>query len=168
MIAQLALHFVGDDGLWADVTRYDSIAAELADGHYSRQSPGDDQYLAPGQSVAYVHRGSIGRAVWGVVYNVFRDVWRWRNSIFRNVSGTLSSALIEAATARTYRDWLVKYGALPDVPLTTEVDIEATDARRSKHHDPGHCYAMAGWTWVRSTLDGHGRSRKAIYEAPAP
>lgn len=166
MRPQLALHFVGDDGLWAVVDRYDSIAAELADGHYSRQTPGDDQYLAPGQSLALVHRGELGRAVWGVVFNVFRDVWRWRNTLFRNVSGTLSSALIEAATRTTYREWIAKYGELPQVPLTTEVDIEATRGRRSKHHEPGHCYACAGWTWVRSTLAGHGRSAKAIYEAP--
>jgi hypothetical protein len=164
--AQLALHFVGDDGMWAEVTRYDSIAAELADGHYSRQSPGDDKYLAPGKSVAYAHRGTVGRAVWGVVYNVFKDVWRWRNSIFRNLSGTLSSALIEAATTRTYRDWLTKYGQLPDVPLITEVDIDATSDRRGRNNPPGYCYECAGWTWVRTTLEGHGRSRKAIYEAP--
>lgn len=175
MRSQLAIHFVGGDGIWAPVGRHDSFAAELADGHYSRQSIGDDQFMPPGQCVAFVHRGdprpsrrrrSLGRAVWSAVYNVFRDTWRWRNTIFRNDTTTPSSLLVETATRATRREWLRIYGALPEQPLTTEIDIEATRARRSKHHEPGHCYRVAGWHEVRVTPPLHGRPASVLLEAP--
>lgn len=166
MRPQLAMHFTPPGKLWARVAREDSIAAELADGHYSRQTPGADGYMAPGECVAFVHKGPRGRAVWGVVHNVFREVWRWRNTIFRNVSGTLSSDLIIAATLDTYETWLAEYGKLPAPPLRTEVEIEATRARRSKRHPPGHCYLMAGWTFVREIPAAHGRAAKVELEAP--
>jgi hypothetical protein len=55
---------------------------------------------------------------------------------------------------------------LPELPFTTEIDIEATAARRSKHHEPGHCYLLAGWKHVRWIPAGHGRSAKRELEAP--
>lgn len=167
MRAQLALHWPTSSSLWHLAPREDSLVAELADGHYSRQTPGADGYLAPGKCVVLYHRGPTGRAAWGVVYNVFLEVWRWRNAIFRNhKSGTLSSLLVETATATTYAEWRRIYGALPDEPLTTEIDIAATAARRSKRHEPGHCYLVAGWRKVRDIPAGHGRPAKVELEAP--
>ena len=119
-----------------------------------------------GQSVALVHRGPRGYALWSVVFNVFRGVWRWVNTHFANRSGTLSSTLVETATRRTYREWTAKYGALPDERLITEVDIEATRRRRSKRHEPGHCYRVAGWSEIRRTPPLHGRTAKVVLEAP--
>lgn len=168
MKPQLQLHFPSRSyPYWCRVTRYDTLAAELADGHYSRQSPGTDQYMPPGQHVAFVHHGPHGLAVWSAVWNVFRDVWRWRNTIYRNVSGTLSSTLVEWATFATYVEWRIDYGSLPEKPLTTEVDIKATSARRSKHNEPGHCYLMAGWRKVRDIPASHGRPAKVELEAPS-
>lgn len=103
--------------------------------------------------------------MWGVVHNVFRGARRWRNSIFRNLSGTLSSDLIESATVITYEHWSLLY-AWPSVPLRTEVDIEATRARRSKQSPPGKCYLAAGWSFVRDIPRGHGRPAKVELEAP--
>ena len=121
-----------------------------------------DGYMPPGQCVAFVHRGSRGHAVWGVVFNVFREVWRWRNTIFRNESGTL----IIDATAQTYEEWKKEYGKLPDVPLRTEVEIDATADRRSSRNPPGYCYLVAGWVKVRDMPAGHGRPAKVELEAP--
>lgn len=164
MRAQLAIHWPIDE-LWSEAPREDSIGAELADGHYSRQTVGADGFLASGRCLVLV--AANRRAVWGVVFGIFREVWRWRNSIFRNdKSGVLSSLLIERATSLTYRRWREKYGALPSVPLRTEVDIEATRARRSKKSEPGKCYLEAGWTKVRDIPAGHGRSAKVELEAP--
>lgn len=167
MKPQLAIHFVGDDGVWAPVTRTDSLAAELADGHYSRQTPGDDQYMRPGRSAAFVHHGPSGRALWACVHNVFFGVWRWTNTHFVNRSGTLSSFLVETGTAATYREWTRKYGALPSQSLRTEVDVELTAARRSERNEPGHCYRVAGWREV----DRHPSKRGTtlvVLEAPRP
>ena len=191
MKSQLAINWPSPRELWSIAPREDSLAAELADRHYSRQTAGAHGFLAAGRCVVLYHRGPRGAAAWGVVYGVFREVWRWRNTIFRNESGTLSSALIKAATEATYIEWERKYGALPHVwsaiafepwlhvatgvqvvvgpvpvPLRTEVDIEATRARRSKRHEPGHCYLMAGWRKVREIPRSHGRSAKVELEAP--
>jgi hypothetical protein len=169
MRAQLAIHWPSSSPLWSVAPREDSLAAELADGHYSRQTPGADGFLAAGRCVVLYHRAARGPATWGVVHN--RDpigTLRFRNTLFRNVSGTLSSDLIVAATLVTYDEWLRKYGALPEEPLRTEVDIEATAARRSKHHEPGWCYLCAGWTKVRDIPASHGRSAKVELEAPPP
>lgn len=164
MRAQLAIHWPTASALWSLAPREDSLSAELADGHYSRQTPGADGFLAPGQCIVLYHRGPRGAATWGVVHNVFREVWRWRNTIFANRSGTLSSTLVEAATLVTYAEWRRIYGALPALPLTTEIDIVATAARRSKRHEPGHCYRVAGRIEkrrapppARSTGDGRAR-----------
>lgn len=166
MRSQLALYLVSAGELWAPVLREDSLLAELADGHYSRQTPGADGFMPPGACIALRHHGRRGRAGWGVVLNVFREVWRWRNTFFRNVSGTLSSTLIEAATIATYREWERTYGALPTLPLTTEFDIEATRRRRSKHHEPGHCYRVAGWREIARRGREHGRPASVVLEAP--
>jgi len=180
MRAQIAMHFTPVGSLWAPIQREDSLAAELADGHYSRQTVGADGYMPPGRCVAFFHQGEprrrargktpyTGGAVWGCVLNLDPvGATRWRNTIFRNTSTTPSSSLIREATARTYKAWIETYGDLPPVPLRTEVDIAATARGRSDKNPPGHCYAEAGWTWIWSMLAGHGRPKKAIYEAPPP
>lgn len=114
---------------------------------------------------------TVGREVlrrWGSVHALDPvGRMRFRNAIFRNISGTLSSELIIAAVAVTYAEWLRKYGALPAEPLRTEIDVEATAARRSKHSEPGRCYLCAGWRWIRDIPAGHGRSSKVELEAPS-
>ena len=65
----------------------------------------------------------------------------WRNNMFRNLGAGLSSDLIRAATNMTYREWVKRYGAMPDEQLRTEIDV--TCVRSS---NPGFCYMMAGWT----------------------
>jgi hypothetical protein len=163
-VPTLALNF--DDALWHRIPDEDPYASRFFDDHYSRQTPGAKGILAPGFRGLWWHEGPNGSAMWGVVHNRFRGRWRWRNTVFRNKSGTQSSSLIIAATETTFEYWRRRYGSLPPLPLESEIDIKATRDRRGKDRPPGYCYECAGWTWIRSTLPGHGRGAKAVYEAP--
>lgn len=128
------------DGHWFKVKRSNYHARALADRHYSRQTPGAADFMASGKTfVLLTHdRG----AVWGVIENMDpAGGLRWRCSIFRNEGPARSSDLIREATERTYQYWRSHYGALPSVPLTTEVDPEKTRRKR----DPGRCFRKAGW-----------------------
>jgi hypothetical protein len=161
----LAFNFAGE--IWHKIPDEDPFAARFYDGHYSRQTPGAKGILAPGWRGLWWHEGPRGSAMWGVVLNLDPvGNLRWRNTVFRNKSGTLSSSLIIAGTEVTYDYWRRRYGGLPELVLETEIDIEATRARRGRDRPPGYCYECAGWTWVRSVLAGHGRGRKAVYHAP--
>lgn len=158
--------------MWSHVPVEYAPARELADRHYSRQTKGADGILAPGERFLLWHDdalfGGAGKnAAWGVVRNRFRKQWRFRNSLFRNESSTRSSDLIREATRQTFRLWQRRYHCIPDEPLETEIDIEATRARRSKRNPPGYCYLMAGWIHVRDLDPGHGRPARAIFRAPS-
>lgn len=65
----------------------------------------------------------------------------WRNMMFRNLGAGLSSNLIRAATEKTYKEWIRRYGQLPLETLRTEVDI-----RQVRSTNPGFCYMKAGWS----------------------
>lgn len=152
--------------MWIPMGIEDPRGAALADRHYSRQTIGAKGYAPPGKRFA-LHYRDVGEAVWVVVYN--RDItgaWRWRNTLFRNETHTLSSTLIVAATSATYQRWRQRYGETPPKMLTTEIDIEATRARRGKRNEPGHCYLIAGWRKVRDIAKGHGRPAKVELVAP--
>lgn len=60
----------------------------------------------------------------------------------------MSSALIKEATTMTVDFWRRKHG-IPSVPLTTEVNPDATRRKR----DPGRCFIKAGWVRV-GTVNG--------------
>lgn len=53
--------------LWRRVKRCDVAARELADRHYSRQTPGAQDFMPPGRT--FVMLTPDDRAVWGVVEN---------------------------------------------------------------------------------------------------
>ncbi len=114
--------WLGAAPVWFRVDKFDGRAAALADRHYSRQTVGSDQTLGPGQTLLLLTPDE--RAVWGVVCNLDPvGAMRWRNSIFRNESPTLSSTLIEVselladlkedATRETYVAWRHRYGGWP-------------------------------------------------------
>lgn len=126
------------------------------DVHYSRRSPGSKTFTGVGQEIVLVT--TCGRAVWACVRQKtpaargtgesrgrnglqdVRSIFLWRNMIFRNLGAGLSSDLIRSATDMTYREWVKRYGSLPDEPLRTEVDVSKT-----KSTNPGYCYLCAGW-----------------------
>jgi hypothetical protein len=170
--SSLAFDFVTPQ-LWRHVAIEYPPARELAMRHYpqlkrprkNKTAPG---VLAPGERFLLWHDGACGKnAAWGVVRNRFRSQWFFRNSLFRNESKTLSSELIREATRQTFMLWKRRYLALPDEPLITEVDIEATRSRRGKSRPPGYCYLMAGWIHVTDLAPGHGRPPRAIFRAPS-
>lgn len=174
---QLAMGFLAPQ-IWQHVPIEDPRAREVYDRHYSRQTVGADGLVAAGYRFLLMHFaeqfGGKGEAIWAVVRNRFKAPgwtqgrWYWRNAIFRNESTTPSSELIVAATATTYDLWERRYKELPPEDLISEIDIDATAKRRSKHNPPGHCYQVAGWEWFKSSLAGHGRGNKAVYRAPRP
>lgn len=137
-MSQSALFDIG--GRWSVVLRSDARARDLADRHYSRQTPGARDFMASG--VTLVMLTDCARAVWGAIENMDPGGSpRWRVSIFRNEGAGLSSDLIREATARTYAYWRIRPRTIPPVPLTTEVDPDRTRTKR----DPGRCFIRAGW-----------------------
>lgn len=124
--------------------------------HYSRRTPGSKTFTGVGQEIVLLHES--GAAVWACVRQRtpsargtgssrgregstdVKPRYIWRNMLFRNLGGGLSSQLIISATEATYRHWIERYGSLPEERLRTEIDTRAV---RSKN--PGYCYKMAGW-----------------------
>jgi len=131
------------EGVWHAVSRRDVRARRLADRHYSRQTPGAKDFMASGRTLVMLTDDEL--AVWGAIENLDpAGNRRWRCSIFRNEGPERSSELVREATARTFDYWLRHYGAIPSVPLQTEVD-----PRRVRHkRDPGRCFLRAGWVRV--------------------
>lgn len=131
--------------------RYDGLGP-----HYSRRTPGSKTFTGVGQEVVLVT--DDGSAVWACVRQRTPSArgtggsrgrtgvadaaprFIWRNMLFRNLGTTRSSDLIRAPLESTYREWKIRYGALPAERLRTEVDTRAV-----KSKNPGYCYKMAGW-----------------------
>lgn len=146
------------DGYWSPVNRDDFRARVLADGHYSRQTPGAKDFMASGRTLVMLTEDE--RAVWGVIENLDpAGNLRWRCSIFRNLSDVRSSVLVREATERTYVYWQRHYGGFPPVGLTTEVDPRKVRRKR----DPGRCFIRAGW----KRRPGLTRNL-VVLDAPAP
>ena len=151
---------------WHVVSETDPRALALVDGthslteapHYSRQHPGAPTFTGNGASMVMVT--ADGLAVWSVIHQrvVKSTEWRWRCNVFRRVGGGRASDLIRSATSATRIGWRNKYGGLPSVPLTTEVDPGKVRRKR----DPGRCFIKAGWRVIGKTKSGLVR-----LEAPA-
>lgn len=141
---------------WRGVRRCDRRAVALADRHYSRQTPGAVDALPPGRVLMLL--GGDAEAVWGVCENLDpAGARRWRVTLFRREGGPRASDQIREATAITADYWRRHYGALPGVPLTTEVDARRTRRKR----DPGRCFVQAGWRRA-----GVSASGLVVLEAP--
>jgi len=165
-VTSLAFDFGEPVRLWSHIPIEDPRAAALADRHYSRQTVGAKGFVPAGERFALWHEDDGGCAVWAVCRNMDPvGTIQWRNTIFRNESAMLSSELIIDATRTTYELWMRRYHALPSEPLTTEIDVAATRARRSRTSPPGICYLKAGWTFVRELDPGHGRPLRVILQA---
>lgn len=151
--------------MWLLSSSSDSRALAVVDGlgkfrrygpHYSRRTPGSKTFTGVGQEVVLLH--DSGRAVWAVVRQRTpskvgsgasrgrvgevdaKPEYVWRNMVFCNRYAGIASELIIEATARTYEEWIRRYGSLPSERLRTEIDV-----KRVKSHEPGRCYLLAGW-----------------------
>lgn len=154
---------------WRLTTSQARDALDIVDGtgpfegqgpHYSRLTPGSSKLTGPGREVILVTGGGSAAALWAVTLQrpPKGEGLVWRNSVFRNLGAGLSSELIVAATRATYAEWRRKYGALPEVPLRTEIDT-----RKVKSRNPGYCYLLAGWTKVPGPPSAKRRRPYMIY-----
>jgi hypothetical protein len=147
--------------LWRRVTKFDQRARALADRHYSRQRIGSPQFMPPGRTIVLLTLDE--HALWGVALNMApTGEQRWRCTIFRNEGPELSSDLVREATRRTFELWRHRYGGLPSVPLTTEIDPDLVRRKR----DVGRCFRRAGWTFVRIVQRAKRRRRHVVLAAP--
>lgn len=167
---------------WVLSSSSDRRALDVVDGmgrfagcgpHYSRRTPGSRTFTGVGQEIVLVT--DDGTAVWAVVRQrtpsargsgVSRgrsgrqDVkprYVWRNMLFRNLGGELSSELILSALVVTYREWVVRYGSLPAEILRTEID-----PKKIRGNNPGCCYKIAGFYNPRMVRG------KLYLDAPCP
>ena len=134
---------------WHLSWRADPQLLELADRHYSRQSPGSAQFVPPGRCLVLRTVGARAGWVTSWPYAAFtRHRWSGAlvNCFFRREAGPRASELIVAATAATRAHW-------PDLPPLGMVSfVDRTKIRHKR--DPGRCYRRAGWTTVGHTKGG--------------
>lgn len=150
---------------WLLSSSSDRAALDVVDGtgkhigkgpHYSRRTPGSKTFTGVGQEIVLVTED--GNAVWAVVRQKTpakrgsgnsrgrtgqpdsNSRYIWRNMVFRNLGAGVSSELIREALAKTYIEWVKRYGELPPETLRTEIEI-----KKVKSRNPGYCYKMAGW-----------------------
>jgi hypothetical protein len=151
---------------WARVTKFDPRAAALADRHYTRQTPGSDQFMPSGRTIVLLTDDAL--AVWGTHWAVGGGVlWSthdwpraWNCSIFRNEGPHLSSDLIREAVAATRALW----GDPTDEGFITFVDRDKVRPKR----DPGRCFLRAGFRFVGYTRSGKVALQLAPADFPDP
>ena len=136
---------------WMLTNRADSVAALIADRHYTRQSVGSRQFVPPGRCVVLMVPNApvLWVSSWPKAEYV-RHAWAgaWMCSLFRNEVPDcyLSSELIIQAVAATRAVW----GTPPKQGFVTFVDARQVRSKR----DPGRCYRRAGWQHVGYTQGG--------------
>jgi hypothetical protein len=125
-------------------THFDGEMSILADRHYSRRTPGARQFLYSGRKL--VLRNAEGTVLFG---------WVWPDptmrmdgqegyscAIFRNESTRRSSEIILEAEEMAFQKWgrnrVFMYVA-PD---------------KIQSVNPGYCFKVAGWRFVRRTAAG--------------
>jgi hypothetical protein len=155
--------------VWRETHKGSAALRRLIDGeatngrpHYSRQSPGDDQFCRPGFNFCLLTSdGLAGWIVWRPKPSVGRmdGLEAWGCTLFRNDGARLSSDLVREATALTHDAW----GWPPPDGLISSVGVEETKRRRSKHSPPGRCFIEAGWSPIEKAGAG-----KVWLRAPRP
>ena len=148
------------DAYWTPIHKGDSRGRELADGHYTRQTPGHPMWTRPGYNFVLLAEFEKGCALfcwWRPKWEDGRPGTQRRDGLrviectmFRRVGVTpIASDLIRGAVtwldSREARDALKLDNAGEIRALITGVSSSKTSSRRSKHNRPGHCYRMAGW-----------------------
>jgi hypothetical protein len=135
---------------WMRVKKFDHRACELADRHYSRRTPGSDQFMPPGQTIVLLTTDA--RAVFGwwrpdpaSGLRAMNGLDGWTCTIFRHESSRLSSTLILAAENELYR-YADDVG--PDGLITYVWD------QRVRSSNPGYCFLCAGWRRTGRSADG--------------
>ena len=145
---------------WVIVTKFDPRACALADRHYSRRTPGSNQFMPPGQTLVLLEREA--RAVFGwwrpdpaSGLQAMNGLNGWTCTIFRREGGPVASELILDA-----EDVFAERGldVGPDGLLTYVWD------RRVASMNPGYCFKCAGWRRIGRSAD----NRKTLLQKLVP
>lgn len=136
--------------------RFDPELAKLADRHYSRQTIGSPQFLAPGRTL--VLRDATGLVCFSWLWQLpeYRDDGEegYCCAIFRNERGpeVLSSAVILESESAAVAKWGPNRGFTYINPAKLH-----TAKRRGFEYCPfpvGRCFREAGWRFVKIMPDG--------------
>jgi len=124
--------------------RFDGECAELADRHYSRRTVGARQFLYSGRRL--VLRDNAGLVLFAWVYPdaaLRMDGQTGYNcAIFRNESARPGSQIVLEAERAAFAKWG------PNRCYTY------VDPKHVKSPNPGYCFKLAGWKFVKRTADG--------------
>jgi hypothetical protein len=134
-------------------TPFDPEMSSLADRHYSRRTVGARQFLYNGRKI--VIRNNEGTILFGWMWpqDTMRmdDQTGYNCAIFRNESARRSSDVILEAEEIAFRRWGMNR-------VYTYIN-----PRRIQSVNPGYCFKMAGWEFVRTTKSGlHLLAKEAI------
>ncbi len=139
------------DGLQI-TNHFDGECAELADRHYSRRTIGARQFCYSGRKLVLRDAGGLVLFVWMYPDATMRmDGQEGYNcAIFRNESTRRSSEIILEAEGFA----LAKWG--PNRCYTY------VDPRRIASKNPGYCFKVAGWRYVRVSKSGQHLLEKTL------
>lgn len=124
---------------WTLINKGDYRALALADRHYTRQSPGSNQFCRPGRNLVLLTEDE--KALWVTWHGIRDDGWdAWECTLFRNEGRYLSSHLIVLALGITRHLW----GEPPSDGIITYVG----------EHLRGGCFHAAGFQKSGSSKSG--------------
>ena len=125
-------------------TPYDGEMSMLADRHYSRRTVGARQFLNNGRKI--VIRNTEGTILFGWIWPQdgmrFDDQTGFNCAIFRNESTRRSSDVILECERIAFEKWGLNR-------MYTYVDPS-----KIASVNPGYCFKVAGWEFVRRSRDG--------------
>lgn len=133
--------------IWHISNRCDSLARQIADRHYSRQTVGAANFVQPGRCFVLHCDKAYWVTAWPFAeYVMHRWAGAWMCAAFRNEGAGLSSDLIRQAVAATRWRWPV----IPALGMITFVDEDKVRKKR----DPGRCFIRAGFRFVGKSEGG--------------
>ena len=125
-------------------THFDSEMANLADKHYSRRTIGARQFMYAGRKL--VLRNWEGTILFGWIYAKpemrLDGIDGFNCVIFRNESARRSSDIILEAEEHAQTKWG------PNRCFTY------VDPKKIKSRNPGYCFKVAGWRFIRESKGG--------------
>lgn len=138
--------------LWSISWRADPAGRRIADRHYSRQTVGADQFVAPGRCLVLTTPDALWVTSWPFAQYV-KHAWpgAWVCSVFRREGGTpRASELIVQAVAATRWKW----PAVPGLGMVTFIDerrVRPTMVRG---------VPVFGWTFRKAGFVEIGRTKE--------
>lgn len=160
-LAHEALVLPVEPVLWQVRNRNDRVIVDLADRHYSRQTPGSKQMGAPAMSLAFVT--PCERAAWLSQWTLHPDdgLVALRCAFFRNEGAGLSSTLISEAMRLTEEIW--PPGEIAVYPRDGWVTW--IEPAKIASPNPGYCFKVAGWWTDHAWSPARGRRRRVRMRA---